>query len=138
MIYFFILPLWALTILLGVALFFFPKLRFLSLYVILGSTFSVVLSALGLFTSLYLFVGLSSEVSGWSSWQRLGDIKSYVGGGLGILTILGGFAAGAVIGGLVGIALAWLINRKLAWSHRPLFEWLSNRLDRASADLANR
>ncbi len=138
MIYFFIVPVWAAAILFGVILMFFPKLRFLSLYVIFGSTLAVVLSAVGLFTALFGFASLAKEVANWSSWQRLGQTGNYVGGGLGILVLLGGFGLGAVLGGLVGMALAWWINRKIGWSHRLLIAWFSNRLDGASADLAKR
>jgi hypothetical protein len=138
MVYFFILPLWILAVLLGIALLFFPKLRFLSLHIIFGSTWAIILSALGLLAALLIFAGISSEVTNWHSWQRLGDIGSYVGGGLGLLAILGGFAAGALLGGLLGLALAWWINLKLQWSHRPLLAWFSERLDQASSKLANR
>lgn len=138
MIYFFIFPLWTLVVLFGIILLFFPKLRFLGPHVILASTFATTISFVLSIGLLIGFAGLWQNLGSWETFRNHSDITSAAGVGMGILGYLGGLALGALVGAVIGIAIAWWIDRKLGWSHRPLLQWFGQRIDSYSERLAKR
>ena len=89
--FFFMLPLWLVCVLLGITFLFFPRLRFLSAHILLGSTIGLLVS-FGLST-LALILLPKTAVSGW--------------------IVLVGYLAGIAIGGAIGIAIGVLAAKKL-------------------------
>src|ERR1700694_3436151 len=101
--FFFIVPIWLFCVVVGLALCFFRQFRFLSSYVVVGSTGGLILSfALSTFL-LWIGPRLLSSASGWA----------------GFILIVAYFA-GIAIGGLVGIVAGFLtarkINQRLHWT----------------------
>ena len=100
MLFLFIVLLWMVCIMSGAALLFSARLRFLSSYILLGSTAGLVLSFV--FSLLFLFV--AAKLVGGTSADGIAALVSLAG------FLLGGVAA--VIGGLF---LARKVNRRLGW-----------------------
>jgi hypothetical protein len=86
-----LIPVWAACIILGIALFFFPRLKFLSARLMLGSTIGVLCSFA---VSNITLIVMSTLTTG-----RLVRIGYYAG-----LTL------GAVIGAIVGVMASWTLN----------------------------
>jgi hypothetical protein len=101
--FFFILPIWLLCVVVGLALCFFKQFRFLSSYLVLSSTGGLILSfALSTFL-LWLGPRFLSNASGWAG-----------------LILIAAYLAGIAIGGFVGIIAGLLaarrINKRLDWT----------------------
>jgi len=99
--FFFLLPLWGFCVLAGIALLFFARVRFLGTYVLLGSTFGLLISFLLSVALLFFFA------------------KVLAGTKLAWLAAVA-YLAGIPLGGMIGIAggafLAYRLNRRLGWS----------------------
>src|ERR1700704_3565403 len=94
--FFFIVPIWLFCVVVGLALCFFRQFRFLSSYVVLGSTGGLILSfALSTFL-LWIGPRLLSSASGWAG-----------------LILIAAYLGGIAIGGLVGIIAGFLTARKI-------------------------
>ena len=104
--FFFLVPLWILSIIVGAMLLFFARLRFLSSYIFLASTIGIVSAFL---VSLAL-LALAAKIFGGTSiaWVAL-------------LAYLLGIALGGAVGILVGVLLAGALNRRI-WpgSHQSM------------------
>jgi len=101
--FFFIVPIWLLCVVVGLALCFFRQFRFLSSYVVLSSTGALILSFA--LSSFWLWFGprLLSNASGWA-------------GLILIAAYLAGIAIGALVGIIAGFLAARKINRRLHWT----------------------
>ena len=99
--FFFLLPLWAFCVLVGIGMLFFARLRFLACYVLLGSTGGLLVSFL-LSLALLFFVGkfLAGTKLAW----------------LAAVAYLTAIPAGGLVGIAVGGLLAHRLNRRLGWS----------------------
>jgi len=101
--FFFIVPLWILSVLAGVTLLFSKRLRFLSMYLLLSSTGGLLLSFL--VSLAFLFVA-GKLVGGTSmAW-------------LALLAYLAGILLGGALGIIGGALLARNVNRRMGW-HSP-------------------
>jgi hypothetical protein len=99
--FFFLLPLWAFCLLAGIALLFSSRLRFLGTYILLGSTFGMLLSFL---LSLALLFFVAKFLAGTKlAW-------------LAAVAYLAGIPVGGLIGSAGGAFLAYRLNRRLGWS----------------------
>jgi len=101
--FFLIVPIWLLCVVAGLALCFSRQFRFLSFYLVLGSTGGLILAfALSTFV-LRLGPRLVSSASGWVN-----------------LILIAVYIAGVAIGGLVGMLAGFLmarkINQRLRWT----------------------
>ena len=98
--FFFIVPVWMLVVMVGVALLFSRRLRFLSSYLLLSSTLGLLLSFL---MSLALLL-IAGKVFGNTSvaW-------------IALLAYLAGMFVGGLIGIVAGLFVARKLNRRLGW-----------------------
>jgi hypothetical protein len=96
-------------------LFLFPRLRFLASYFLLGP--------IGAVAGLVTFILLASRVTFF-----LDDPNP--GGGSLILMVLA-FMMGAALGALAGLWLAYMINRRMGWTHPDLVAWAKKYLSPA-------
>jgi hypothetical protein len=94
--FFFIAPIWLFCVVVGLALCFFRQFRFLSSYVILGSTGGLILS-----------FALSTFVL-WIGPRLLGSAGTWAG-----LMLIAAYLAAIAVGGLVGIIAGFLTARKI-------------------------
>ena len=101
--FFFIVPLWLLLLISGVALVFSPRLRFLTPYIVLGSTVGLVCSAV-FSTGVLLLLGrlLGGTSVAWLAFA-----------GYLIAIVIGG-----AVGVLAGLLLGQKVNRRLGWTSR--------------------
>jgi thiamine transporter ThiT len=101
--FFFIVPLWLLLSICGTALLFSPRLRFLTPYIVLGSTVGLMCSVA--FSTVVLL--LMGKILGGTSvaWLALAAylMAIVVGGGVGVIA---------------GLLLGQEVNRRLGWSSR--------------------
>ena len=101
MIFFLIVPVWFVIVCASGILLFFKRTRWLSAYLIVSSTFSVIISFV---TSLLGLLGLSML-------GREFGAKDFTG-----LLALGGYGVGLLVGGLVGavagLAIVFLFHRR--------------------------
>src|SRR5438874_7853807 len=98
--FFLIVPIWALCVVVGVVLLFSHRFRFLSLYLLLGSTSGLLL----LFLLSLALLFLAGKFLGGSPIAWLALVAYLVGLAVG--------GAGGVAGGLL---LARRINRRMGW-----------------------
>ena len=99
--FFFIAPIWLLCVTAGLLMLLSSRLRFLASYVILGSTFGLIVSFLISTATLLL---LAKLMAGLESDGSLGGIVS-------ILGYLSGIVAGGAVGIVVGALTAHRVNR---------------------------
>jgi hypothetical protein len=100
MLFFFILPVWFLCLIAGFGILLSQRLRFLSAYLLLGSTCGLLLSfvlSLGVLLLTGKFLGGTSV-----AW-------------LALVAYLVGIAIEGTIGVLLGLFLARTLNRRLGW-----------------------
>jgi hypothetical protein len=99
-------PIWLLCIFVGLVALCFPKARFTSTYILLGSTFGLVVSCV---SSLLLLVLTRQilKIVGLVRLQWLAGVAYVVG-----------FVAGGTLGIVIGSILADHVNRKLGWRLR--------------------
>ena len=101
--FFFIVPLWLLLSVCGTALLFSPRLRFLTPYIVLGSTVGLMCSvAVSTVVSLLLGNLLGGTSAGWLAFAAY-LMAIVVGGGVGVIA---------------GLLLGQEVNRRLGWSSR--------------------
>ena len=100
--FFFLLPLWFLSVVAGTVLYWFKTTRFLSFYFFLCSTGGIAVALV--LSTLVLWAG-PQMLRSTDSWAKLVLIASY----------LLGIGLGGVIGGVVGFSAARRINRLLHW-----------------------
>jgi hypothetical protein len=98
--FFFIVPLWIVCIVAGVAFLFSARFRFLSIYILLGSTAGLFLSFL--LSLLFLFVAAKLVGGTPVAW-------------IALLAYLAGIPIGGAVGIIGGAILARKINRRLGW-----------------------
>jgi hypothetical protein len=101
--FFFIVPAWLLCVVIGVVLCLFRRSRFLSLYLVLGSTGGMIAS---LTLSTFLL---------WIAPKLFGKAP----GGKGLILIVAYLASigiGGVVGTTVGFIAAGKINRRFRWT----------------------
>jgi hypothetical protein len=103
MIYFLIAPIWALCVLTALIIAFIPRIRFASAFLLLGSTFGVLVS-LVLSIVLLLIVGFCAKVTGftWLQW-------------LSVVAYFGGLLVGGFMGIVLGSLLARRVNQWIGW-----------------------
>jgi hypothetical protein len=101
--FFFILPMWFLCVLIGVVLCLFKRYRFLSLYLVLGSTGGAIAS---LALSTFLLWGAPKLLSQERAWEGLILIVAY----------LGSIVIGGVVGMIAGFMGAVKLNQRLRWT----------------------
>jgi len=101
--FFFIVPLWLLLLISGVALVFSPRLRFLTPYIVLGSTVGLVCSV-AFSTVVLLLLGklLGGTSTGWLAFIAY-LIAIVIGGGVGVVA---------------GLLLGQKVNRQLGWTSK--------------------
>jgi hypothetical protein len=102
-LFFFIVPFWLLLLLCGAAFLFSPGLRFLSPYIVLGSTAGLACSVV--FSSVVLWL-LGKLLGGTSvSWLAFAAylVAIIVGGGVGVVA---------------GLLLGQRVNRQLGWTSK--------------------
>lgn len=98
--FFLIVPIWAICIVVGGALLPSRRMRFLSTYILFGSTIGLLISFL---LSLAVLFGLSKIVGGTSvAWLAL----------VGYVIAIGG---GGILGVIIGLFLAKKINNSFPW-----------------------
>ena len=98
--FFFILPMWCLCVFAGAALLFVPRLRFLSSYLLFGSTIGLILS-FGLSLAV-LFVTVRFFGRTRIAW-------------LAIVAYLAAIGIGGIFGIMAGLFVARRVNRKIRW-----------------------
>jgi hypothetical protein len=98
--FFFLLPLWALCLICGAVLAFFPRSRFLSTYVLLASTFAILLAFL-LSTAVLLLAG---RVVGGTDFAWLA-----------LIAYVAAIGVGGIGGAIAGLFLAHRANRRFGW-----------------------
>ncbi len=98
--FFFLIPLWALCVMAGLALLFSGRLRFVGIYIMFAATGGLLGSFL-LSTALLL---LSAKLFGGTrvAW-------------LALAAYLGGIVLGGLVGVLAGLLIAWKINVRFGW-----------------------
>jgi hypothetical protein len=101
--FFFIVPIWLLCVVIGVVLCFFKRSRFLSLYLVLSSTGSAIVS---LALSTFVLWTAPKLFAKEHTWEGLVLIAAY----------LGSIVLGAVVGAIVGFVAAGKINQRLRWT----------------------
>ncbi len=103
--FFFIVAAWLPCLVVGLLCLAFRRLRFASLYLLLGSTFAVVLSFVPSTAVLFLA-------------PRIGDSR------VGAVAFLGGYllmiGLGGFVGGIAGLLAAWRCNKRFGWSFHDL------------------
>jgi hypothetical protein len=98
--FFFIVPVWAVCVLIGVALMLTKRFRFLSTYFLFGSTVGLLL-AFGFSTAILMFLG---KILGGSNMAWLALVAYILAIGVGEL---GGLA--------LGLLFARTLNRRIKW-----------------------
>jgi hypothetical protein len=101
--FFIIVPIWAVFVIAGLWLLFWRRWRFVSVYLLLVSTFGLLLSFL-LSTGVLFLAG--KVVGGTSlAWTAL-------------VAYLGGIVAGGILGMILGFLLSRWLVRQLGWRNR--------------------
>jgi hypothetical protein len=107
MAYFFILLFWLLCVIVGLAMLVTVRFRYMSLYLVIGSTLGLILSA------------AASTGFLWVSMALLGQLRFGGESPFGVFLVLAGSLFCFVVGGLIGIALgaviAFKLNRLIGW-----------------------
>ena len=101
--FFFIVPLWLLLLLFGTALVFSRRLRFLTPYIVLGSTIGLMCSV-AVSTAVLLLLGrlLGGTSVAW----------------LALVAYLVAIVIGGGVGVVAGLLLGQKVNRQLGWSSK--------------------
>jgi hypothetical protein len=98
--FFIIVPIWAICITIGASLLLFRRVRFLSSYILFGSTIGLLVSFV---FSLAMLLGLGKLVGGTSlAWLAL----------VGYIITIG---AGGILGVILGLFLAKKVNNSFPW-----------------------
>jgi hypothetical protein len=100
---FLIVPLWLLCVAVGSVLCLFKRSRFLSLYLVLGSTGGAIVS---LALSTFVLWTAPKVFGTGHTWEGLVLITAY----------LGSIVLGSVVGAIVGFMAAGKINQRLRWT----------------------
>jgi hypothetical protein len=105
--YFFIVPLWLLCVIAGLAMLVTVRLRYMSLYVLIGSTLGLILSVVASTGFLFVSMALLSRL-------KFGSESPF-----GAFVVLAGYLFWIIVGGLIGIGLgamiAFKLNRLIGW-----------------------
>ena len=109
--FFILIPIWLLCVVIGLAMLASRQLRFLASYVILGSTFGLLVSFVLSTTALLLFAWLAPRIG----HHRLGAIGSLLGY-IGLLGYIIGLVGGGFIGTAVGALMAYRLNLRVGLS----------------------
>jgi hypothetical protein len=99
--FFFIVPVWLLFIGVGTLCVFSSRVRFLSAYLVLGSTMGLLFSFVVSLSLLMLGARLLGGTS--AAW-------------ISLIAYLFGIVAGGAIGIVAGLMLARVLNRRLGWA----------------------
>jgi hypothetical protein len=101
--FFFIVPLWLLLLVFGTALVFSRRLRFLTPYIVLGSTIGLMCSV-AVSTAVLLLLGrlLGGTSVAW----------------LALVAYLVAIVIGGGVGVIAGLLLGQQVNRQLGWSSK--------------------
>ena len=108
MVFFFIFPIWLLFVVLGVGLLFSHRWRWLSSYLILGSTLGLAGSFL--LSTAILFLGPKTFTG-----TEIGNRLIFFGGIVLIGLYMAAIGIGAVLGAWSGVLLARKVNARMGW-----------------------